>query len=45
MPKFFIIYATALLLTFAWANANGYVYSSFFSGQGTANKSANRYHK
>jgi hypothetical protein len=40
-----IIFSAIVLACFAWANANGYVYTSWFSGQGTANKSANHYHK
>ena len=45
MPKLFIAYATIVLLAYAYANANGYVYASYFTGQGTANKTANHYHK
>jgi hypothetical protein len=45
MPYKFILYATAVLLAFAYANANGYVYASYLMGQGTASKSANHYHK
>jgi hypothetical protein len=45
MNKIYAIYCVILLGTFAWANAHGYVYSSFFSGQGTANKGAQHYHK
>ena len=45
MSKTFIVYAALVLMAYAYANANGIVYSSYFSGQGTANKSANHYHK
>ena len=38
-------YATLVLLAYGYANMKGYVYASAFTGQGTANKAANHYHK
>ena len=45
MSKTFLVYAVLVLLGYAYANMNGYVYASAFTGQGTANKTANHYHK
>jgi hypothetical protein len=45
MTKFYLIYSIVILGCLAWADAKGYVYESFFTGQGTANKSAQHYHK
>ena len=45
MSKTFIVYAILVLSAYAYANANGIVWASYVSGQGTANKSANHYHK
>jgi hypothetical protein len=45
MSKKFLVYVILVLFSYAYANWNGYVYASFFTGQGTANKSANHYHK
>ena len=45
MSKLQVIYCAIVLAALAWSNANGYVYASFFTGQGTANKNATHYHK
>lgn len=45
MSKLFVVYATVVLFAYAYANANGIVWASYIAGQGTANKTANHYHK
>ena len=45
MPKTYLVFAILVLLSYAYANMHGYVYASAFTGQGTANKAANHYHK
>jgi hypothetical protein len=45
MSKTFLVYVILVLSAYAWSNMNGYVWASYFAGQGTANKSANHYHK
>lgn len=45
IPKLYMSVCISLLLLFAYASAKGIVYSSMLTGNGTANKSATRYHK
>ncbi len=45
MPKIFMGYCASLLVLFATAQHQGYVFSSLFSGVQKADKMANRYHK
>jgi hypothetical protein len=41
----YAIYCGFLVSGLAIANHQGYVFSSYFSSEGKADKSANRYHK
>jgi hypothetical protein len=43
--KFFAVYGTVVILLFATATHQGYVFSSLFSNTGHTGPNQNRYHK
>ena len=45
MPKIFSAYCALLIILLAFANYQGYVLASLFTGASSANKGANHYHK
>ena len=45
MPKLFIVYCVAIVISMAFANYTGYVFTTFLTPSGKADKAANHYHK
>ncbi len=45
MLKKFVVYCSVLIIMLAFANRNGYVFTSMFTGSQKADKTANHYHK